>query len=115
MAAALENMESTMVFRRPKRSAKCPPKAEASKCPTPYAPIAMPASVCENPRRVRYKARKGMTKAPNLLRNVPKKRIQIGRGRPHNCCQSGATVPGGGDNTAPVSVNDKTGFLFIGP
>src|SRR5882672_1202072 len=42
--------------------------------------MATAAWAIENPWRVIYSTRNGMTKAPNLLRNVPRKRIQAGRG-----------------------------------
>jgi hypothetical protein len=35
IAAAAENIESTIVFRRPIVSAKCPPSSDAIKFPTP--------------------------------------------------------------------------------
>ena len=49
-----------------------------------YALMARPACATENPCRVIYNARNGMTKVPNLLRKVPKKSIQTGRGNARN-------------------------------
>src|SRR5438477_12295433 len=42
--------------------------------------MASAASPVENPWRVIYKTRNGITNAPNLFKKVPKKSIQAGRG-----------------------------------
>ncbi len=81
MAIAEPSIEPMMVLRRPKRSAKCPPSIEATRCPPPYAPTASPARNGEKPAFVRYSVSIGRTKEPKRLMKTPPKMIHAGRGR----------------------------------
>src|SRR5688572_6780455 len=95
IVTAAENIESTIVLRRPIVSARYPPSGDATKCPAPYAPSVIAASFVENPVRVRYNVRNGITNVPNLFRNVPKYKIHTARGNARNVAHN----PGGSSNT----------------
>src|SRR6266542_4090552 len=79
-AAALENMESTIVLRRPTRSARCPPTSEARTSPTPHTATARPARAGDTPRRVRYRTRNTTAKLANRLTKEPATRSHAALG-----------------------------------
>ncbi len=81
MAAALANIDRTMVPRRPNRSARWPPTKPADSSPTPYAASAAPDSVIEKCRWRMYSTRNTATNEPNWLMNEPTTRYQTGVGR----------------------------------
>src|SRR5262245_48070087 len=62
--------------------------------------MANPASAAVKPRRVRYKVRNGTTKVPNLLRNTPPNRIQIGRGNDRSVVKTDSSAARGARGVA---------------